>query len=153
MHGFVVVSRHGGYGPIEARSKMRGLPGVYLLAHFESSPRTVDPKDERIIYVGIAGKKDYDKKSLKERWKQFHQAAFGNNAGNGPHSGGNTYARTFNPDRAERKAQELSGKLYVSALAIAREPPWYSAFILAAERLLIWEYALRHHSRPKCNKE
>lgn len=127
------------------RNQINGaeLPGIYLLAHFESPPRIVDPTDKRVIYVGITGKKPSSNQALKWRWQQFRQSAFG--AKDGPHSGGNTYQKEF--------GRTHEAKLYVSALAIAREHPWYSAFILAAERLLIWEYALRHNGLPTCNKE
>jgi len=116
------------------------LPGVYLLAHFESLPRSVDPMDKRVIYVGETHSSD---QGLKWRWQGFQRSAFGPRPSS--HAGGNTYREMFDPTHV--------ANLYVSALPIALEQPWYSAFILAAERLLIWEYALRHHRLPVCNKE
>ncbi len=116
------------------------LPGVYLLAHLNSLPRNVDPTDERIVYIGETHAVD---QSLKIRWQAFQQGAFKH--GKGPHAGGNTYYRMFGVSR-ERE-------LCVSGLALKLEQPWGSAFILAAERLLIWEFVRRHGRLPQCNKE
>jgi hypothetical protein len=74
---------------------------------------------------------------------EFQRCAFGTK--DGYHSGGNTYRREFGATQQTN--------LYVSALAIDLEQPWYSAFILSAERLLIWEYAMKHCRLPRCNKE
>lgn len=122
------------------RNQINGaeLPGVYLLAHLEFPPSTVDPRDERVIYVGETHSSN---QGLKWRWQEFQRSAFGPEQSN--HAGGNTYRETFGPAHV--------AELYVSGLAIALEEPWYFAFILAAERLLIWEYALRHHRLPNCN--
>lgn len=116
------------------------LPGVYLLGHFDTAPGTVDPQDRRIIYVGETHAPN---QGLKWRWRAFERCAFGTKAGS--HAGGNTYQETF--PGATQKAD-----LCVSALPIDLSQPWYSAFILAAERLLIWEYAVRHYCLPRCNK-
>jgi hypothetical protein len=116
------------------------LPGVYLLAHLESLPDTIDPTDERIIYIGETHALD---QALKFRWQAFHQGAF--KLGNGPHAGGNTYHKTFGASREK--------ELCVSALALKLDPPLRSAFILAAERLLIWQFVLKHGRLPRCNKE
>jgi hypothetical protein len=116
------------------------LPGVYLLAHLESLPDTVNPTDERIIYIGETHSVD---QGLKWRWRAFQQSAF--KLGRGPHAGGNTYHRTFGVSREK--------ELCVSALAVKLEQPWCSAFILAAERLLIWQYVLKNGRLPECNKE
>jgi hypothetical protein len=116
------------------------LPGVYLLGHFESVPDTVDPTDDRIIYIGETHSVD---QSLKFRWQAFQQGAF--KLGSGPHSGGNTYHKTFGLTREK--------ELCVSALALKLDQPLCSAFILAAERLLIWQFVLRHGRLPECNEE
>ena len=73
-------------------------------------------------------------RTLQDRWYEFDQSAFGKTYGN--HAGGNTCRDEFGVARKP--------DLYVSALPVGLGDPWYSAFILAAERLLIWEYALRH---------
>jgi len=115
-------------------------PGIYVLAHFFAAPRTVDPICSEVVYIGEAHKAG---RSLRDRWREFDQSAFGKAYGN--HAGGNTYRDEFGA------TQTLN--LHVSALPIAVAESWYSAFILAAERLLVWQYALRHQRLPRCNKE
>jgi hypothetical protein len=100
------------------------FPGVYLLAHLETIPDFADPLDRRIIYIGETHSANAD---LKWRWREFNRCAFG--VKDGGHSGGNTYRSKF--------GGTPNANLHVSALAVALEQPWYSAFILAAERLLI----------------
>jgi hypothetical protein len=117
-----------------------GNPGVYVLAHFSEAPQSVDPICAEVVYVGEAHKAG---RSLCDRWWEFDRSAFGKAYDN--HAGGNTYRDEFGA------SQRLS--LYVSALPIALAEPWYPAFILAAERLLVWQYALRHRRLPRCNRE
>jgi len=113
-------------------------PGVYVLAHFATAPQTVDPLCSEVVYIGETHKHG---RSLRDRWWEFDRSAF---SGKELHAGGITYRAEFGP------AQKPN--LYVSALPVALDKPWYSAFIVAAERLLIWQYALRHQRLPRCNK-
>jgi hypothetical protein len=71
----------------------------------------------------------------------FGRAAFGRGSG---HSGGTKYRELYGQD---------AHALYVSAFPVSLPEPYASAFIIYAERRLIWEYVLANGRRPPCNSE
>lgn len=123
------------------RKKLRNrdLPGVYLLARFETRPpHGVDPQSREIIYIGETCKK------LVSRWRQFNRSAF---QGRGGHSGGRTYRR-------KRFGSEQD--LYVAAFPVSADGMGVELrplFIRYVERKLILEFARRWGKAPKCNSK
>ncbi len=78
------------------------LPGLYVLAHFETPPSgPADPQAQQIIYVG-----ETCDNSLIGRWREFERSPFNGKDG---HSGGRTYHTHFGARGEE---------LYVSALPV-----------------------------------
>jgi hypothetical protein len=125
-----------------ARSQIQGATfrGVYLLGHFKSVPNIVDPTAKEVAYIGETHRPG---RNLDSRWWEFDKSAFGPKEAN--HSGGNTYRIQF--------GNVQTADLYVSAMPVNLGDPHCAAFILAAERLLVWEYVQRHSRLPACNSE
>ena len=115
------------------------LPGVYLLALFDSAPpRAVDPLSQDLVYIG-----ETTDGSLMHRWQQFHRAAFEGKPG---HSGGLAFHEIYGEE------EENVSRLYVSAFVpegLSRE--LRGVFILYAHRKLVWEYARKWEGPPVCN--
>lgn len=118
------------------------LPGVYVLARFESQPPDeVDPTCVEVIYIG-----ETSRNSLSGRWYQFRRSAFELKGG---HSGGWTFAARF----CDNKVGPAPAWLHVAAVPVDLHEPHASAFIRFAERRLIWEYVQRHGVMPQCNRK
>ena len=108
--------------PWERRGEHRDAPGVYAIATGNA---------DNIIYIGLTVQSD----GLRGRLRQFHRSA---TTGQPGHAGGVTYSQRFGPD--------------VSALLVAVHLPHavnttatvMGAYVLYAERLLIWRYVARH---------
>jgi hypothetical protein len=122
------------------RTSMEGIhnPGVYLLVHFDSAPSgKAKPLAKKIIYIG-----ETCNNSLKGRWNQFNRSAF---QGKDGHSGGITYRQVFG---------DKGSKLYIAALPVDKmDGMLRSLFIRYIERKLIWEFAQKWGTAPKCNKK
>ncbi|MDL1898655.1 hypothetical protein FBQ82_20615 [Anaerolineae bacterium CFX7] len=121
-----------------ARFDHLGEPGVYILARFEKSPREkANPLSKQVIYIG-----ETCDQTLKQRWQQFHRAAF---LGKHGHSGGASYRAIFADD----------GKsLYAAIFPLGRAtPPLQSLLIRHVERKLILDYALKWGKPPICNSK
>ena len=112
------------------------LPGVYLLARFETPPpRQVEALAAEVVYIG-----EVHDNSLLGRWQQFHRAAFEGKAG---HAGGLAYGDRIGDDGAS---------LYVAAFVpegLTRA--MRALYIRYVERKLVWEYASRWDAPPLCN--
>ncbi len=107
-----------------------------LLARFQQPPRTVDPRDDAIVYIG-----ETVSQALSSRWYQFNRSAFEEKSG---HSGGHTYRHVCGGQ---------GRNLFVAALPVHRPEPHAGAYIRYVERLLIWEYCRRHGDLPCCNRK
>lgn len=122
-----------------SQSKCAELPGVYLLAHFDSiQPGRVDPTTREVVYIGQTAAN-----SLKRRWTNFEKSA---TTGKSSHSGGRNYHDAF--------PQSELARLHVNPLPVydisGRE---LRAYLLFVERSLIWSYFTRWGELPACNKE
>jgi hypothetical protein len=114
----------------------RKLPGVYVIAYFESVPGgPADPLSEQVVYIG-----ETCDRTLHVRWRQFHNSAFLKKRG---HSGGMTHAKL-------RKIPP--GGLFVAALPFAASAN-RSLHVRYVERKLIWEFAQKWGSGPCCNRK
>ena len=113
-------------------------PGVYVLAHFDKTPRgRADPLSREIIDIG-----ETTKKTIRSRLNYFHRAAF--RGAVGIHSAGETYRLLF---------KDIDKTLWVSSfIPIDLDEPILMLFIKFIERKLILEYANRWGKPPVCNK-
>lgn len=111
-------------------------PGVYVLAHFDNPPkRRANPLCREVIYIG-----ETCDDTLLERLKTFNSARLN---GRAPHSGGRTYFKIFNDNKA---------KLYVAIFPLGFiERPIQPLYIRYVERKLLLEYALKWGKLPVCN--
>ena len=114
------------------------LPGVYMLAEFQETPRGKPALSSKLIYIG-----ETCGQSLHGRLYQFNRSGF---LGKRGHSGGATFARTF-------KAKPDPSWLYISVLGVDLQEPQSSAFIRYAERALLWAYVQQHGAYPACNRK
>jgi len=114
-------------------------PGVYVLAHFDSSPpKPSDPLSQDLVYIG-----ETSGQTLRVRWRQFHTSA---TTGKHAHSGGRTYFASFGPSKLPL--------LYVSPFPVRDSGlPAVGAYIKYIERMLLWNFLLRRETLPTCNKE
>jgi len=126
--------------PWADRTSLKGInyPGVYLLAHFDATPTArANPQAKEIIYIG-----ETCDNSLMGRWRQFHRSAFEGKYG---HSGGATYRQVFGGQ---------GDNLYVAAFPVEElDEEIRSFFIRYVERKLIWEFARKWGTAPKCNRK
>lgn len=112
------------------------LPGVYLLAQFQTVPDgPADPTEKQIVYIGATDR------PLTERWRNFDRAIAGK-AEN--HSGGKTYHKLFG---------YRVDDLYVSACPVSLEKKFSWLFSQYVEAKLLWEFVWQWGSRPACNRE
>lgn len=114
-----------------ARDQIPTEPGVYLIAKGA-------PSD--IIYIG----KTWGGDGLRGRLLAFHRSA---TTGLKGHAGGVTYHAKFGS-----MVDDLRVALHVP-LAIRRDPEILYAYVLYAERRLIWEFVERVGRLPACNSE
>jgi hypothetical protein len=124
----------------DRRSTLEGVdfPGVYLLAHYDSTPiGNANPLAREVIYIG-----ETCDNSLSGRWRQFNRAAFNEGAG---HSGGVTYRQLY----GSRLKDLFVAALPVRGLSDEIRP----LFIRYVERKLIYDFARAHGVAPKCNKK
>ncbi len=112
-------------------------PGVYLLAHFDTPPSTIDRKDERIIYVG-----ETCDQTLRKRWARFERSAFRNKGG---HSGGRTYFELFGGKGRER--------LFVAFATPDDDETVLPFRIRYLERKWLLDFVLTHGRPPRCNRK
>jgi len=108
------------------------------LAHFDITPAgRAKPRVKQIVYIG-----ETCKNSLIGRWRQFYRSAFEGKAG---HSGGKTYRQVFGGQ---------GNNLYVAAFPVeGLDKETRSLFIRYVERKLIWEFARRWGTAPRCNRK
>jgi len=122
------------------RTSLKGIcsPGVYILAHFDvASAGRASPQAEQIVYIG-----ETCNNSLRGRWRQFNRSAFEGKSG---HSGGRTYRQVFGGQ---------GDNLYVTAFPVeGLDEEIRSLFIRYVERKLIWEFAQKWGTAPKCNRK
>lgn len=111
------------------------LPGVYLLAHFQTAPDgPADPTDKQIIYIGATDR------PLTERWRDFDRVISGKTDN---HSGAKTYRKLFG---------HRIDDLYVAALPVGlgrKFSWWFSQYV---EAKLLWEFVWQWASPPPCNR-
>lgn len=117
--------------PWNERDKLPDVPGVYLIA--KGTP-------DNVIYIG----KTWGGEGLRRRLRNFHRSACSGNKG---HSGGVTYNEKYGLDVAD-----LLVATHVSNI-IRSDAQIMNAYVLFAERTLIWEYVEVHGEIPICNKE
>ena len=122
----------------------KGLPGVYLLAHFRKPPRgRANPRAQEIVYIGETCN------SLRSRWNQFRRSAFESKGG---HGGGDTYRKKFGPVRSQ--LLKYSQRLYIAVFApTSVNGKLRESFIRYVERKLLVEYYLFRKRMPRCNKK
>lgn len=113
------------------RDTIPDVPGVYLVAKG-------DPQN--VIYIG----KTWGGEGLRRRLRHFHRSACSGNKG---HSGGVTYSGRFGSDVAD-----LLIATHVTNV-IRSDSTIMNAYILYAERSLIWGYVELHGKLPACNTE
>jgi len=122
------------------RTSLKGIrsPGVYILAHFDvASAGRASPQAEQIVYIG-----ETCNNSLRGRWQQFNRSAFEGKFG---HSGGRTYRQVFGGQ---------GDNLYITAFPVeGLDEEIRSLFIRYVERKLIWEFAQKWGTAPKCNRK
>jgi hypothetical protein len=115
------------------------LPGVYMLSEFkDQAPKGKPELSTKLIYIG-----ETCGQSLHGRLYQFNRSGFLGKLG---HSGGATFARTYN-------AKSDPAWLFISVMAVDLEEPHTSAFIRYAERALLWSYVQQHGAYPACNRK
>lgn len=118
------------------------FPGIYMMAHFEKVPfGRASRLDPRIKYIG----KTWNKDGLRKRLQKFNASAATGKKG---HKGGVNYYEY-------RKGKGISDSLYVAVFPIAvnASEKVRNAFILYAERKLIWQFSAANEAPPICNKE
>ncbi len=121
------------------RSSLRGmgLPGIYLLGRFSKPPSgKASPIEKRIIYIG-----ETSRSKLGKRLREFHYTAFD---GRGDHPGGRLYRRAYH-DEGERLFTAIAP---VKGLAGTRR----AIFLRYVESKLVWDYARRNGTAPRCNR-
>ena len=108
------------------------------MAHFDVTPAgRANPRVKQIVYIG-----ETCKNSLIWRWRQFNRSAFEGKAG---HSGRKTYRQVFGGQ---------GNNLYVAAFLVeGLDKETRSLFIRYVERKLIWEFARRWGTAPRCNRK
>jgi len=132
-----ILKKFSDWTPWTDRLSLRlSLPGVYILAEFEETPRSKPALSSKLIYIG-----ETCNQSLHDRLYQFNRSGFHEKAG---HSGGTTFASIS-------KTSSNSSQLYVSIMGVALEEPHASGFIRYVERALIWSYVQQHGAYPVCN--
>jgi threonine synthase len=112
-------------------------PGVYLLAHFKTCPRSINTSDAKIIYIG-----ETCGQTLRQRWKQFSNSAFKNKFG---HSGGTTYAEKFPGGKRPH--------LFVAFATPIGEGTARSYHIRYLERKWLHDFVQEHGEPPHCNRK
>ncbi len=114
------------------------LPGIYLLALFDSEPpRRVDPLDEAILYIG-----EVSDNGLLRRLYQFGHSAFDDKPG---HTGGLLYRESIG-DEGE--------SLYVAACPVQHlSRDLRPLFIRYVAHKLLWEWARTWGAAPLCNRK
>jgi len=118
-----------------------GLPGVYVLAHFQRKPSSApNLSSANIVYVG-----ETTGQTIAKRLYQFSQSAFYRKNG---HSGGWTYSNKCLEGNTCETAPE---DLYVAILPVDRPHEESKAYIYLIERLVIWNYFQKNRTYPKCN--
>jgi hypothetical protein len=110
-------------------------PGVYLLAHFNKVPTSINPINANIIYIG-----ETCGQTLRQRWKQFSTSAFQNKFA---HSGGATYFHEF--PRGKRH------QLFVAFATPKDQEPALSYHIRYLERKWLHDFVQKHGAPPRCN--
>jgi hypothetical protein len=117
--------------PWSRRDSVPDDPGVYLISKAET---------KNIIYIG----KTWGGEGLRKRLRHFGRAACGGVKG---HSGGLTYNRKFG-----KEVTDLLIAVHISKV-VRTEPEILNAYILFAERSLIWQYVELNGRLPICNTE
>lgn len=129
----------GSWIPWSVRDTARNghLPGIYLLAHFNSTPPAlVDSSSQEIVYIG-----ETTEGSLIGRWQQFNRAA---SEGKPGHIGGMLY-------------HEVYGVAYIESLYVAAFVPEglsreiRALFIRYLAGKLLWDWARKWEEEPACN--
>ena len=115
----------------------RGRPGVYMLADFQRAlPRGAAKLCPQVLYIG-----ETTRQTLHIRIRDFGHSAF---SGREAHAGGKTFFREFQLRTPPRW-------LHIAAVAPDGAPPVLGALIKHIEREMIWQYAHRFGSLPRCN--
>ncbi|MDA1217501.1 MAG: hypothetical protein O3B38_04850 [Chloroflexi bacterium] len=112
-------------------------PGVYLLAHFNRRPRSINTMDGNIVYIG-----ETCGQTLRQRWKQFSTSAFQNKFA---HSGGLTYFHEFPGGELDR--------LFVAFATPRDQEPALSYHIRYLERKWLHYFVQKHGAPPRCNRK
>lgn len=108
--------------------------GVYLIAKAKRRPSRRVPPPKSLIYIGETSR------TLGQRLEEFASSA----GGRADHSGGRTYHSKYGSETSD---------LFVCVLPVRLPAEVQGDAVSLLERYLIWLYARRWGSSPKCNSK